>query len=280
MTLYKAEDKARLKREREREAINLAMQSQWQKAIEANQAILELFSTDVEAYNRLGKALMELSHYDEAKEAFSRALELSPSNEIAKRNVSRLAYLTQRRGLGRQNREERQADPRLFIEETGKTGVVDLQDVADARILAGVTPGDVVNLKIQQNHLLVVTQEGEYLGRVEPGMALRLIKLIEGGNKYAAAITSSGDRQAKVIIKETYQHPSQAGRVSFPSRTSMEGLRPYLKEGVPRPFPSPLEEEEFQPELTQGDWEEEEQELAPGEVSLEEVEEEEEEEEF
>ena len=51
-----------------KEAIALAMQGRWEEAVAANRAILELFPEDVDAYNRLGSALMELGEYAFKKE--------------------------------------------------------------------------------------------------------------------------------------------------------------------------------------------------------------------
>ena len=42
---------------------------------------------------------------------------------------------------------------------------------------------------------------------------------MEGGNKYSAAVVSAtAEGNVSVIINETYQDPSQAGRLSFPQR--------------------------------------------------------------
>ncbi|MCH2510117.1 MAG: hypothetical protein MK109_07670, partial [Dehalococcoidia bacterium] len=46
-----------------REAVNLALLGESERATEVNKAILELFSDDVEAMNRLVKALIELGNY-------------------------------------------------------------------------------------------------------------------------------------------------------------------------------------------------------------------------
>ena len=56
--------------------------------------------------------------------------------------------------------------------------------------------------------------------------------MIEGGNKYAAAVKSVNDSDVELIIKETYRDPSQT-RLSFPA-TGGEGVRPYIKESLLR----------------------------------------------
>jgi len=90
-----------------------------------------------------------------------------------------------------------------------------------------------VNLKIDGPNLIVENGQGEYLGVVEPKHGQRLIKLIEGGNKYSAAIVSSTEEAITVIIRETYQDPSQAGRLSFPSR-EVESHWPHVGDRIIR----------------------------------------------
>ncbi|MBI2304807.1 MAG: tetratricopeptide repeat protein [Chloroflexi bacterium] len=227
--MFKTEDKARLRRQLTELAISLAMQSRWEEAITANRTILEVFPADVDAYNRQGKAFTEMGRFKEAREAYSRAMEIDPTNTIARKNLSRLAYL---RDSAMAVKEERtRVDPHLFIEETGKTGVTILHNLGRKETLAKMTAGEPVFLRVEGKSLLVEDSQGEYLGQVEPKLALRLIKLIEGGNQYAAALTSFGEDNWKIIIKETYQHPSQMGRLSFPSR-GHDGFRSYIKDSV------------------------------------------------
>ena len=50
----------KFKKDLSHDAVNLALEGEWQRATEVNRAILKLFSDDVEAMNRLVKALIEL----------------------------------------------------------------------------------------------------------------------------------------------------------------------------------------------------------------------------
>ncbi|MBI4302530.1 MAG: tetratricopeptide repeat protein [Chloroflexi bacterium] len=230
MRYYRAADMAKLKRQRTELAINLAMQSRWDEAVLANRSILRLFPTDVDAYNRLGKALTELGYYTQARDAYRRALETDSTNTIAKRNLERLALLTEE--IAPLDVSQR-VDPRLFVEETGKTTVTPLHQLAPKEVLARVTPGDPVYLKPRGRALVVEDSRGQYLGQIESKLGLRLIRLIEGGNQYEAAIAGSGDNGGRVIIREVFQHPSQAGRISFPPKGA-DGFRPYVKERLVR----------------------------------------------
>jgi hypothetical protein len=49
------------------------------------------------------------------------------------------------------------------------------------------------------------------------------------GNKYLAGVTSLGDRDVRIIIREMYQDPRNYGKVSFPTAAKTSDLRPYTK---------------------------------------------------
>ncbi|MBI3979549.1 MAG: tetratricopeptide repeat protein [Chloroflexi bacterium] len=230
---------ARSRKQRTDQAIALAMQSRWDDAARANRAIIELFPDDVDSYNRLGKALTELGRYAEARDAYARALQIDPNNAIARKNLPRLDQLAKAQPAARVDKVDR-VDPRLFIEETGKTGFTLLHHLAPRDVLAKMTAGDQVYLKPHGRGMRVENASGESLGEVEPKLALRLVNLMKGGNRYAAAITAIESDQVRLILKEVYQHPSQAGRVSFPAKPT-EVFRPYTRESLLR---YELEEEE------------------------------------
>ncbi len=228
---YQEEEQVRLRRQRSKYAIALAMQGRWREAVAANEEIIRSFPNDVDAYNRLGRAYIELGEYSQAKEAYGRAIELDSYNVIAQKNLRRLSYLGEA-VVGSEADSDR-AEPQHFIEETGKAGVVDLYHLAPREILARMVAGDRVYLKIDGSGLTVENGRGEYLGQVEPKHGQRLIKLMAGGNQYTAAIVSSTEDRVAVIIREVYQDPSQAGQLSFPSK-GVEGLRPYLSDKMLR----------------------------------------------
>jgi tetratricopeptide (TPR) repeat protein len=221
----------RLRRQGADQAIQLALESKWEEAVILNHQILDAREGDVDAWNRLGKALLELGRYREAREAYGRSLELDRVNSIAKRNLDRLATLTDDDPSRRVEGVTKVAQD-LFIEEIGKTGVTMLQG-ASPETLATLTAGDEVYLKPGADDIIgVENSQGETLGSIEPKLALRLVRMIEGGNKYAAAVKSLNENDAELIIKETYRDPSQT-RLSFPA-TGIEGVRPYVRESLLR----------------------------------------------
>ena len=224
---YQEERLARLKRQRSRQAIDLAMQGRWREAVSVNKLIIEDFPKDVDAYNRLGRAYMELGEYSQAREAYRRTIELDPFNAIAKKNLQRLSYLGE--AVVSSEGEYPKVEPHHFIEEIGKAGVVNLYQLAPNEVRARMVAGSEVYLKINDANLVVENSRGEYLGQVEPRHGQRLIKLIGGGNQYSAAIVSSTEEAMTVIIREVYQDPSQVGRLSFPPK-GVEELRPHVDE--------------------------------------------------
>jgi len=217
------EGQAKIKQRRGKQAVDLAMQGQWREAITANKSIIESFPNDVEAYNRLGRAYMELGDYTQAKEAYQRAMEMGPYNTIAQKNLKRLEHLVEIAPISKG--EANKVEPHHFIEEIGKAGIVNLHNIAPKEILVKATSGDKVNLNIEGNNLNVANHQGEFLGQVEAKHAQRLIRLMLGGNRYGAAIVSATVEQITVIIREEFMNPTQIGELSFPPQT-LKSIRP------------------------------------------------------
>lgn len=225
----------RLKQQRSKEAIDLAMQARWQEAVSLNQEIVRDFPDDVDAYNRLGRAYLELGQYRQAREAYENAVKLDPYNAIASRNIRRLNDIKE---TGAAEVETVKVEPQQFIEEIGKAGVVALDELAPKENRARVVAGDRVHLMLNGSVLTVADSRGEYIGRVAAKHAQRLARLMLGGNQYSATVVRSTADMMTVMIREAYQHPSQAGKLSFPPK-GMEEFRPYATDKLLK-----LEEEE------------------------------------
>ena len=209
-------NREKVRRDRAKKAVALAMRSNWDEAVAMNRAIVKEFPDDLEAHNRLGKAFSELGRNREAREAFQRALEISPHNGIARKNLDRLM------SIGDQDVPRSQsgvdAAPRVFIEESGKATTTSLISLAPPGTLLKLAPGHRLSLEIENRRVKVLSAGGEYVGSVEPKLTARLLRLVRGGNQYEAAVTSASAQELTLIVRETYKHPSQAGIVSFPSR--------------------------------------------------------------
>ncbi len=220
--------RTRLKRQLAELAIRQASEAAWADAAETNRRLIE-FGLDSEAENRLAKALWELGELGDAREHYVKALQLDPTNRIAERNIERLKVLLVEAGERTVPAKPGSKAPvSIFVEETGKTGFAHLTNLARPAELAQVNPGDAVELVPEGNRLVAISN-GIRIGVVEPRVAARLLKLIADGNKYLAGVTSLGDKDVRLIIREVFQDPRNYGKVSFPTSAKSSDLRPYTK---------------------------------------------------
>ena len=90
MNYQRGEVQSKLEQRQSEEAVELARLGCWEEAIVVNQGIIEATPGDISAYNRLGKALVELGKIDKAIDAYSNSLKLEPNNSIAMKNLARL----------------------------------------------------------------------------------------------------------------------------------------------------------------------------------------------
>ena len=232
----------RLKRQLAEQAIAQATDAQWADAAETNRRLLEL-GADSEAENRLATALWELGELGSAREHYQKALALDPTNRIAERNIDRLKVLLVEAGEKTVPAKDGSKAPvSIFVEETGKTGFAHLTNLARRGELAQVNPGDAVELTPEGNRLIAISN-GMRIGVVEPRVAARLLKLMADGNKYLAGVTSLGDKDVRLIIREVFQDPRNYGKVSFPTAAKSTDLRPYTKGTLVR------EDEELEDDL-------------------------------
>lgn len=229
-TEFSDESRRARRRQLAQHAIALAMQSRWQEAAEVNQRIIALVPDDSQAFNRLGKAYTELGRISDARTAYEEALRGDAANLIAQRNLERLSRINESEVQEMLRKAGHKLDPTFFMEETGKTGVTLLDDVAESDLLATLTAGDQIKLEERDGHLVAAVMDGTAIGNVEERLGTRLIRLIASGNQYQAGIVGVDGTVVRIIIRETMQSPENSGRISFPPRVSSEALpRPYLR---------------------------------------------------
>jgi hypothetical protein len=240
------EERQRVRKQMSDQAVKLAVASKWAEAASINRDFLRMFGDEAEAWNRLGKAQTELGQVTDARKSYGRAIELDPSNTIARRNLDRLAAM---KDTAVASAAPSQLDTRLFVEETGSSTVATLQ-ATNAELVALLDAGDLVDLQAQGNAVNVLNVKGEYVGMVEPRVGMRLSQLMATGNEYAAAIVTT-QGEPRVVIRETFQHAANIGKVSFPQSRSTE-IRAYTRKNL-------LRKEMEDVEYTDDDFEEEEE---------------------
>src|SRR5207248_1601498 len=198
---------------------------------------------DIEARNRLGRAFIEQGRLEEARAAFADVLKNEPYNSIALRNQNRVAALLEHKGKAYTTTTKTQ--PRLFIEDMGKTGILRLINPAPTHVLAKYSPGAECELREQEGLLAVHARDGELIGFLEPKVGRRLIDLLRTGNQYVAAIVSNDPANARVAIREVFSSPENASRISFPGhhRSAETKERAYVRGTFFRDGGEEIEEE-------------------------------------
>lgn len=197
-------------------AVSHARAGQWEDAIRANRELIAQSPGDVEAHNRLGKALSELGRVKDSIAAFQRSMDLRPGNPIAARNLERLKQLDGTKAPVARVNGAAKANPAVFMAARGSAVLSELKKAAAPRILATVTAGDRVLLETSGSDVRVTTPSGEYLGLLDARVARRIVRLAEGGNRYEATVAGFANESVSVLVKEAYRSPRQANITSFP----------------------------------------------------------------
>src|ERR1700736_3684464 len=211
------------------EAIELALASRWAEAVQVNRGIMDRFGPDDDSLNRLGKAYTELGQHDDAVDAYKSTLKMNPVNPIAQKNLAKLQAV---RGGQPVPTSKAKVDVDAFIEETGKTALTALHVHTEGDPCSKVAGGDPVKLIVAGDTMSVETARGIALGHLEHALGRRLIKFLEGGNRYSGAVATCDGGAIKVIVRETYQDPKFFDRPSFPIKKGREEFRPYAKESL------------------------------------------------
>ena len=249
----------RSRKQRVDAAITFALERRWDLAAAENRTLLDDFPDDIEAANRLGKALTELGELDAAEQAYRRSLEIDGTNAIARRNLARIEEMRARTAApkGRRAAAPRRARassagamdtpappstasvvrPHSLIEESGKSAEFTLQE-PDVQALRRVAAGDPAELLATPRGVSVRNSGGTVLGHLEPRAGLRLRRLMEGGNQYAAVVRRVSDDGATIYIRETARSAEQQDEPSFlPPATAARrrgAPRAYTKSSIVR----------------------------------------------
>jgi len=191
-------------------AIQKALASQWQEAIDINLQILAEDDDNVDALNRLAQAYIQVGEYKQAKDALSLVLSLDKYNPIAIRNLEKAkCFAGQQNGLSHVSPK-----PFSFIEEPGRTKVVTLIRIGERAVLASLQSCLELEMQIRQKTISFYYQK-KYVGRLPDDVAHRLIWLHGRENKYQAYIKSVEKNKVKVFLRETKCSGKNKDVVSF-----------------------------------------------------------------
>lgn len=190
-------------------AIQTALTGDWQTAIDLNREILSETPDDIDTLNRLALAYAITGKIKDAKQTYQKVFELDPLNSIAQRNLKKLDDKSN--NLQTENVIQINCN---FLEETGKTKIVELVNTAQSNIIQTLRTGQHVNLSVKRSKIFVLEGEKQYIGVLPDDIGIRLIKLINNGNTYEAFVKSVTGNKVFIFIKETKRvakfknHPS------------------------------------------------------------------------
>jgi tetratricopeptide (TPR) repeat protein len=196
------------------QAIKLALESNWEEAIQLNKEILEETPNDLDSLNRLAYAYMQSGKFDEAHDTYNRVLTLDTTNPIATKNLRKLSALAQQT-------KNVSSTPHLnhmnnvFIQEAGKTKTVELTNVADKKALMSLQHGDDIVLIIKRSKIFALSQDKTFIGMLPDSIGIRLIGFMKGGNEYQACVKGVDDKSVTIFIKETKRAKRYLNQSSF-----------------------------------------------------------------
>ncbi|MCL5438744.1 MAG: hypothetical protein M1268_02010 [Patescibacteria group bacterium] len=183
-------------------AIETALTGDWNAAIGLNQKLLEENPNDIETLNRLAFAFSILGKAKHAKTLYKKVLKLDTKNPIALKNLKRLSCNDCKSNIHAQSPFLAQVDM-MFIEESGKTKMIDLVNVAEAKIISDLMTGEPLNFRIKRSKIFVLDERDRYIGVLPDDIGKRLIKFIKGGNTYEAYVKSTENHKVIIFVKET-----------------------------------------------------------------------------
>ncbi len=194
-------------------AISLALAGNWKEAIEINLQILKDNSEDVDALNRLAKAYSETGALEKAKDTARKVIKLDPVNAIAKKCLEKWSVLDGPTDIHPNHIVSSDA----FLEEPGKTKLIQLMNVGDTKVFSSLDPGEEVKISSYSHKVSITTKDNKYIGRVPDDIAARLRNLIKSGVKYQILIKSVQAKDITVFIRETHRNEDSLDIPSFPT---------------------------------------------------------------
>ncbi|OGY26956.1 MAG: hypothetical protein A2864_01195 [Candidatus Woykebacteria bacterium RIFCSPHIGHO2_01_FULL_39_12] len=215
-----------------KESIDAALSQDWERALKLNLELQKSYPKNINILNRLAHSHLELGQLEKAKATYNKALKLDPYNQIANKNLKNLT------GLKSKDIKKSGAalfDPKIFLEEPGKTKVLNLEDVAMPKILAPLRTGDQLKLTASGKDIIIFSKNGSRLGKLDPDWSDQIATALRAGSRFEAYLKSiqlirEGTSLVTVFVKETHRAGKLANKPPFPSEST--DFTPYVREGT------------------------------------------------
>lgn len=230
------------------QAIQTALGGDWNTAIQLNEEVLKEEPEDVETLNRLAFCYTVVGKVKEAKNTYQKVLEIDRLNPIALKNLKKLNADKASNFSANAAVFSSHSLDTLFLEESGKTKIVDLVNISDPKILAHLITGESLQLRVKRLKIFVLDQKNQYIGVLPDNIGKRLIKFIKGGNTYEAYIKSADKNKVTVFVKETKRVSRFKNQPSFVVGEKMQLVLNKSVQNIAKQRHSELEDDENQDE--------------------------------
>lgn len=198
------------------QALTAANSSLWTEAVKLNLEILKSEKDDTEALNRLAHAYKELGQIKESQTAYRKVLKLDRFNPIASKNLKFLEALPKNLKKTGLNNNVPKNLSETFLEEPGKTKIVNLINLAPLSTLMGLSCASRVSLVVKRHTVTAVDQTGSYLGALPDDLSAKLMRLLTGGNHYEAFIKTVAQKAITIFIRELSRSGRFKDQPTFP----------------------------------------------------------------
>lgn len=199
------------------EAISAALVLDWDKAIALNTILLKENKADIDALCRLAYAQMKLGQFISAKRTYQKVLAIDQYNQIATKNLKKLGNLKKKDVA---TTAESTLSPMIFLEEPGKTKIVECVHVAPPGVLGTLSSGQEVAIKVKNHAVEIRSLNDAYLAALPDDLSFKLNKMIAGGNTYQAIVKNVDKKSFRILLRELSRGKRFAKQPSFISSTS------------------------------------------------------------
>ena len=199
-------------------AIDAALSSQWEDALKLNKKIIKKDPKNIDALARLARVFMELGRFNLAKKYYTEVTKIDAYNPIALKNLKIIKSFKPNgygRTMGINHLDCVKLSPSLFLQEPGKTKIVNLLKVAEPQKLSQAYCGMKLEIMIKNRRITLVSANGDYLGVLPDDINHHLLRLIKGGNKYDLYIKAIKVNGLSILIKEIHRSKRFKNQPSF-----------------------------------------------------------------
>src|SRR3990167_3841789 len=147
------------------QAIKTALTGDWEKAVSINKSLVKENPQDIDALNRLAFAFSILGRTKDAKTAYQKVLKIDSLNPLALRNLKRIGNSKKiKNGDGYATSASSMRVTNMFIEEQGKTKIVELVNIAQPSVINTLRTGQSLTLSVKRLKIFVLGSGKRYIG--------------------------------------------------------------------------------------------------------------------